>query len=90
MEKITVKVRRLGVLPEYSGKREDTVELRADNATVEELINELVKKNGGNFRKFLMECVVSINGKLFQSSDTLGVKLANGDLVVFIPPIYGG
>ena len=75
---ITVKL--FGLLRLESGIKERQMEA----ATVKEVLQQLEK--AGIARKDLSGCVIFVNGE----SANKRRKLADGDLVVLMPPVAGG
>ncbi|MCS7108144.1 MAG: MoaD family protein [Sulfolobales archaeon] len=94
---IKVTVEYLLKFKDVVGKDRDEVELK-DSSTVKDLINELQRRYGEDFRKEFFNpsgdeiggnVLILVNDKVL-SSGGLDVKLSNGDVVTLTYVVFGG
>ena len=84
-------------LREITGKKVDEVQLQ-DIITIEELLTQLSKKYGKNFREYLYNekakvhpyLSILVNGKSINVLQGLDTELKEGDTVAILPPVGGG
>lgn len=79
---IEVTARYFAAFRERAGSERETVATAA--ATAAELYDELAERHG--FRDAMTRCKVAINDELADWN----AKLAEGDEVLFFPPVAGG
>jgi molybdopterin converting factor small subunit len=88
---MAITIKALRPLSEWIGHGK--VEMEWPGGTLEDLIRFLIKKNGPELKKELIEedgsfaYVVSINGKIHRD---LSAPIRDGDEVFFFTPIGGG
>jgi molybdopterin synthase sulfur carrier subunit len=94
---ITVKVRAIFHLKEMLGAKEITLNLRR-NATIKDLIQFLIEKYGKKFEDAIKNpdgglnpiITILVNGRQIDFIGGIETKLADGDIISFIPPVGGG
>ena len=92
-----VEVKFFTSLREITGKKVDEVQLQ-DIITVEELLTQLSKKYGKEFREYLYDekgkvhgyLSILVNGKSTNVLQGLDTELIEGDTVAILPPVGGG
>jgi molybdopterin synthase sulfur carrier subunit len=92
-----VEVRFFTSLREITGKKVEEVQLQ-NAITVEELLTELSKKYGREFREYLYNekgrvhgyLSILVNGKSTNVLQGLDTKLKGGDTIAILPPVGGG
>ena len=92
-----VKVKFFTSLREITGKKVDEVQLQ-DTITVEELLTQLTKKYGKEFREYLYNekgkvhshLSILVNGKSINVLQGLDTDLREGYTVAILPPVGGG
>lgn len=92
-----VKVRYFALLREFTGKREDLVELEEDTS-VGELLETLSAKYGEKFRDYLygvgefegLSINILLNGRNISLNEGFKTKLQDGDVLSILPPVAGG
>jgi molybdopterin synthase sulfur carrier subunit len=90
----TVTVRFFTSLRAITGIKE----IKLEATSVQELVDLLVAKYGGKFRKMLLEpdgslknhFHILVNGRHVRLLDGLKTSLADNDIVAIFPPIGGG
>ncbi len=65
-------------------------ECRSDAGNVKELLEELSRRYGPAFSKYLANCIVLVNGKNAAMLRGKKTKLKDGDEVSLFPPVAGG
>jgi MoaD family protein len=95
-----VSVRFFTSLREITGKREVTLNLRADEKiTVDTVLMKLTKKYGKSFSDYVYDSRSGevkgflqflINGRSTSTLDGLNTQLVDGDVLAIIPPVGGG
>ncbi len=92
-----IEVKFFTSLREITGKKLDKVQLGTE-ITVEELLTQLSKKYGKEFREYLYNergnvhsyLSILISGKSINVLQGLDTKLKEGDTVTILPPVGGG
>jgi molybdopterin synthase sulfur carrier subunit len=92
-----VEVKFFTSLREITGKKVDEVQLQ-DIITVEELLTQLSKKYGKEFREYLYNekgkvhsyLSILVNGKSTNVLQGLNTELKEGDTIAILPPVGGG
>lgn len=92
-----VEVRFFTSLREITGKKKEEVQLQS-TINVEELLTELSKKYGGEFREYLYNedgnvhnyLSILVNGKSTNALQGLDTELKEGDIIAILPPVGGG
>ncbi|MFQ6068398.1 MAG: ubiquitin-like small modifier protein 1 [Candidatus Bathyarchaeia archaeon] len=85
-------------LRELAGKREETIEFSARTVTVNDVLEELVKRHGKEFKDYLYDkekkvrghLQFLVNGRSVSLLEDLETQLKEGDRLVIIPPVGGG
>ncbi len=98
MSTVIVFVRLFTTLREQAGKAKEAIELSSNTATVKDVLKELVKKYGPEFRDYLFNekekirdhLQVLVNGKSVSLLEELNTRLKEGDQVAIVPPVGGG
>ncbi|MBS7642753.1 MAG: ubiquitin-like small modifier protein 1 [Candidatus Bathyarchaeia archaeon] len=90
-----VKVRLFARLREIAGSREVSIEV-GDGSTVEDVVEKLSERFGGEFRRYLEENLreerlyLVLNGVGIDRSRASTTSVRDGDILAIIPPIGGG
>ena len=92
-----VEVKFFTSLREITGKKVDKVQVQ-NIITVEELLTQLSKKYGKEFREYLYNekgqvrshLSILVNGKSTNVLQGLDTELKEGDTVAILPPVGGG
>ena len=92
-----VEVKFFTSLREITGKKVDKVQVQ-NIITVEELLTQLSKKYGKEFREYLYNekgkvhryLSILVNGKSINILQGLDTELKEGDTVAILPPVGGG
>jgi molybdopterin synthase sulfur carrier subunit len=92
-----VEVKFFTSLREITGKKVDEIQLES-TITVEELLIQLSKKYGREFREYLYNekgkvhryLLILVNGKSTNVLRGLDTKLKEGDTIAILPPVGGG
>ena len=84
MKTINVRVSYFGMARDMAGLSEEALSL-LDNARVEDLMNEAVRKHPG-LARMKRQTRVAVDEVLAQGND----RLADGDRAALLPPVAGG
>ncbi len=91
-------MRLFATLRELVGRGEETLEFGAGTVTVNDVLEELVKRHGKDFREYLFDekkrvrehLQLLVNGKSVSLLEELRTQLKEGDRVAILPPVSGG
>lgn len=94
---MSVVVELFGILARAGGTKHISIEI-TDYLSVEQLLDELTKRLGEEFKKLLVDkeskryvpLLLMINGKDAPWEETRTRQLVDGDRVTILPPIAGG
>jgi len=92
-----VEVKFFTSLREITGRKVEEVQLE-NSITVEELLAELSKKYGKEFREYIYNqkgkvydyLSILVNGKSTNTLQGLNTELKDGDTIAILPPVGGG
>jgi molybdopterin synthase sulfur carrier subunit len=95
---VKVSVRLFTTLRELARKAEETIEISPSRVTVKDVLKELVKRYGKDFRDYLYNeegeirdhLQLLVNGKSVGLLEELDTRLKEGDHVAIVPPVGGG
>lgn len=95
---LKVYVRLFTTLRELAGKREEALEFDTEAVTVEDVLNELTKRYGKDFREYLYNenqivrdyLQLLVNGRSVELLENIKTRLKEGDEVAIVPPVGGG
>lgn len=95
-----ISVRFFTTLREITGKKEETLQFRENEAvTLNKILEKLAKRHGRNFTEYVYDTKIGevrgflqflINGRSASRFDGLNTELADGDVLAIIPPVGGG
>ncbi len=95
-----ISVRFFTALREITGKREEKLTLKGEEAvTIRMVLDVLSKRYGKGFTEYVFDRKTGqvkgflqflVNGRSTSSSDELKTELADGDVLAIIPPVGGG
>ena len=93
-----VHVRLFTTLRELTGKREETLEFNTGIVTVEDVLKELTRRYGKEFKEYLYNdkhmvrdyLQLLVNGKSVDLMKRTKTTLKEGDEVAIVPPVGGG
>ncbi|WXG45363.1 MAG: ubiquitin-like small modifier protein 1 [Candidatus Atabeyarchaeum deiterrae] len=98
METATVKF--FAALRDIAGKREMKVRLPRKKTTVLEILEDLSKALGKEFRDYMFEgrdckstrsqVSIMINGQSIRNLENLNTMVRDNDVIAILPPISGG
>jgi len=91
-------VRLFTALRELAQKGDETLEFDVGFVTVKDVLEELVKRHGKEFKDYLYDekrrvrehLQLLVNGKSVSLSEELETRLREGDEVAIVPPVGGG
>ena len=94
---IDVSVKFFAALAEIMGEREITVSLK-DESDFMDLINKITQKYRDNFQQMVFQPDGNLketykilwNESGIEEPKTIDIKLKNGDIISFLPPVGGG
>jgi MoaD family protein len=96
---LALTIKFFAALRDITGKREQSIELGRGEATVEEVLDELSKQYGKNFKEYVYEAKskairsqisIMVNGQSLRNPESLAARVKNGDTIAILPPISGG
>ncbi len=95
---VKVYVRLFTTLRELAGKREVALEFDTGVVTVEDVLNELTRRHGKDFREYLYNekrmvrdyLQLLVNGRSVELLASTKTRLKEGDEVAIVPPVGGG
>lgn len=95
-----VSVRFFTSLRELTGKKEETLKFRdGETVTVDKVLKRLAERYGKSFVEYVYDSKSGevkgflqflVNGRSASTLDGLDTELADGDVLVIIPPVGGG
>lgn len=91
-------MRLFTVLRELAQKGGETLEFDVGFVTVKDVLEELVRRHGKEFKDYLYDekrrvrehLQLLVNGKSVSLSEELETRLREGDEVAIVPPVGGG
>jgi len=95
---LKVSIRLFTTLRKLAGKREETLEVRAQGVTVKVALEKLTERYGREFREYLYGegdeiqsyLQLLVNGKSINLMEQMDTLLKDGDQLAIIPPVGGG
>jgi len=96
---LNVEVKLLGTLRGISGRDRIPLKLRGETATVRDVIQELVDRLPGRFKRMLVDpelesprpnTLILLNGREIGVLNGLETPVRDGDEVVLLPVSHGG
>ncbi len=95
---IQVTIRLFTTLRELAGKREETLDVKDQSATVKVALEKLIERYGREFREYLYGegdeiqsyLQLLVNGKSINLMEQMDTLLKEGDQLAIIPPVGGG
>jgi MoaD family protein len=97
---LEISVRFFTTLREITSRREEKLRFRrAENATINTVLNKLAKRYGKSFVDYVYDqrtrqaksfLQFLVNGRSTSTSEGLDTKLEDGDVLAIIPPVGGG
>ncbi|MCW3986173.1 MAG: MoaD family protein [Candidatus Bathyarchaeota archaeon] len=91
-------MRLFTMLRELAQKGDETLEFDVGFVTVKDVLEELVRRHGKEFKDYLYDekrrvrehLQLLVNGKSVSLSEGLETRLREGDEVAIVPPVGGG
>jgi MoaD family protein len=97
---LQISVRFFTTLREITGKKEQTLQFRENEAvTLNKVLEKLAKRYGKDFAEYVYDIKTGevrgflqflINGRSASTFKELDTELADGDVLAIIPPVGGG
>lgn len=97
---LQISVRFFTTLREITGKKEQTLQFRENEAvTLNKVLEKLAKRYGKDFAEYVYDTKTGevrgflqflINGRSASTFKELDTELADGDVLAIIPPVGGG
>lgn len=93
-----ISVRLFTTLRELAGRGEETLKFNVTGVTVKDVLDELVRRHGQEFKDYLYDSggrvreylQLLVNGKSISLLEETHTKLKEGDKVAIVPPVGGG
>jgi molybdopterin synthase sulfur carrier subunit len=96
---LVLTIKFFAALRDITGKREQSIELGRAEATIGEVLDELSREYGKNFKEYVYEAKskairsqisIMVNGQSLRNPESLSARVKDGDIIAILPPISGG